>query len=212
MGNLFWCCFLELLFDFWGQNVFSSFFLLLAFRFPPRSLYSFILNRQEICPVFLTFVCLISFSSSQVPHFNRFLLLYIPPMSLKLLPFIWKPTFYTLCLCFAEAAGDSTNEASVLPAATRQALSTGGTRRPGREESICSSLSASPFLWAFPPSSVSFLTVAVPFCRCSWIHLQLFFQHQLNRYTLSSVCHLHETLLLGFKFQYCQLPFASHRP
>lgn len=96
MGNLSWCCFLELLFDFWGQMYFHHFLLLLAFRSPSRSLYSFILNRQEICPILLTFVCLISFSSSQVPYFNGFLLLCIPPMSLQLLPFIWKPTF--LCV------------------------------------------------------------------------------------------------------------------
>lgn len=99
-GNLSWCCFLELLFDFWSQEIYLHlFFLSLAFRSPPRSLYNFIFNRQESCPVLLTLACLISFSSSQVPHFNRFLLLCILPRPLKLLPLTWKPTLlYSISL------------------------------------------------------------------------------------------------------------------
>lgn len=87
LGGVFLSCYLI----FKVKKSICIFFLSLASRYPPRGLYNFIFNRREICPILFILAYFISFSSSQVSHFNRFFFIFILCVPfLKLLSLIFK--------------------------------------------------------------------------------------------------------------------------
>lgn len=126
LGGVFLSCYLI----FNVKKPICIFFLSLAFRFLPKGLSNFIFNRCEICPILLILAYLISFSSSQVSHFNRFLFIFISPVPfLKLLPLTSKPTLlYSVSLCcWGWGSANYTNSQMLV----HQALPIGVTRGAG---------------------------------------------------------------------------------